>query len=80
MTFGTSREGAYSKLLKVLRVGTVLISVFLEAAECAKQSINVYLKRIKKTGKRTCCPWILPGYNDQPSNRQLRLRRRSLFL
>ena len=27
MTFGTSREGAYSKLLKVLRVETVLISV-----------------------------------------------------
>ena len=28
MTFGPSREGAYSKLLKVLRVETVLILVF----------------------------------------------------
>ena len=56
MTFSTSREGAYSKLLKVLRVETVLISVFLEAAECAKQSINVYLKRIKKTGKGLVVP------------------------
>ena len=23
---------------------------------------------IKETGKRTCCPWILPRQNDQPSN------------
>ena len=79
MTFGTSREGAYSKLLKVLRVETVLISVFLEAAEYAKQSINVSLKRIKKTGKRTCCPRILPGYNDQPSNRHKILTRDDWF-
>ena len=33
---------------------------FLEKAEYAKQSFDVYLKRIKKTGKRTCCLLILP--------------------
>ena len=33
---------------------------FLEKAEYAKQSFDVYLKRIKNTGKRTCCLLILP--------------------
>ena len=33
---------------------------FLEKAEYAKQSFDVYLKRIKKTGKRICCLLILP--------------------
>ena len=23
---------------------------------------------VKETGKRTCCPWILPHQNDQPSH------------
>ena len=32
---------------------------FLRTAECAKQSLDVSLKRIKKTRKWTCCPWIL---------------------
>ena len=30
---------------------------------------------IRKTGKRTYCLWILPGCNDQPSNRRKILRR-----
>ena len=33
---------------------------FFEKQQDMKQSFDVYLKRIKKTGKRTCCPWILP--------------------
>ena len=79
MTFGTSREGAYSKLLKVLRVETVLISVSFGSSRMCETKLNVYLKRIKKTGKRTCCPWILPGYNDQPSNRHKILTRDGWF-
>ena len=39
------REGAY---------------FFFEKQQDMKQSFDVYLKRIKKTGKRTSCPWILP--------------------
>ena len=27
-----------------------------------KKSFDVYLKRIKKTGKQTCCAWILSGH------------------
>ena len=26
--------------------------------------------QVKETGRRTCCPWILPRQNDQPSNRR----------
>ena len=48
---------------------------FSKKAECAKQSFDVYLKRTKKTWKRTCCPWILLGGNDQPSKRRKILRR-----
>ena len=48
-----------------------LLHSFWETAKCAKQSCKVYLRRIKRSGKGTCCPWILPGLNDQPSNRQL---------
>ena len=32
---------------------------------------------IKGTGKRTCCPWILPRQNDHPSNRQKNLKKKS---
>ena len=34
---------------------------------------------IRKTGKRTYCLWILPGCNDQPSNRRKILRRDLTF-
>ena len=29
---------------------------------------NIYGAWIKEPGKQTCCPWILPGQNGQPSN------------
>ena len=54
---GNSRDGTYSKKGTYQGQGAYF---FPETAECAKQSFDASLKRIKKTGKQTCCHGILP--------------------
>ena len=46
-----------------------------ETVECAEQSFYFYLKRIERTGKRTCCPWIILSKNDQPNNHHHKILR-----
>ena len=63
-TFGGQLESAYLKQGGSQGQG---VFFFGEPAECAKQSLDVYIKRRK--GKRACCPYIFPGENEEPSRR-----------
>ena len=55
-----------------------------ETANYAKKSFDVCLKRIKKTGERTCCPWSeIIRLKELCTHMDIiveRLRRRPLFL
>ena len=55
-----------------------------ETANYAKKSFDVCLKRIKKTGERTCCPWSeIIRLKELCTHMDIiveRLRQRPLFL
>ena len=56
--FGYLEGGRFIETGRLLGTGHIF---FNESAEYIKKHFDVYLKSIKKTGKRTCCPWISPG-------------------
>ena len=41
---------------------------------------SLFLFWVKETGKQTCCPWILPGQNDQPSKFEEIIHLKELYI
>ena len=58
INFGYLKGGRFIETGRLLGTGHIF---FNESAEYVKKHFDVYLKSIKKTEKRTCCPWISPG-------------------
>ena len=72
-SLGKSREDVYSNQGAYSGQGTFF---FLEKHQNVQNKAFIfYLKRIERTGKRTCCPWIILSKNDQPNNNHHKILR-----